>query len=617
MKIIILLFLLIGLVARGAAPVPLDDAQYQDIPEHVVRMVDPAVVAIQHEGGAGSGFIVTTDGLILTNGHVVRGNDPEDPTKPARSITVIMHDDRKFVARVLGFCMDPDVALLRIDSPTPLMTVQFGDSRSAQTGQRVFAVGTPHGFKRTFSSGILSNVDRTDLNTFTKVMQTDAAINPGSSGGPLFDRNGLVIGMNTYGTRGADNIGFTIPIHVVEKLYHDLRDHGRFMRADVPLFIVRALYDELRAVLDVEDGILVEYVMADSPAAEAGLQAGDIIVKQNGEEISARSSVELLEFDWALASLQVGDTVVWDILRESDNGHESVTVQAVLQEAEPTVAGGVTPGEIRVEKYDALGLPFTQIVRQHRIQYALQDDPGVLVRTPDNASPASRAQLEQHDIITAVGGVAVHDVSSFRDVLESRLAAQDPFIELEVRRRQITWRTALAPYYDLADQRILVIAPPGDVHNMDQVLRELVAQGATLTVACATGETELPSRVIQDQIALDDVSIEDIDVLLLMDSEQVDQHWEEELVLQIVRDVHAEEKILSALGGSVITLLAAEPELMEKSITTSTVHSGEAIQRNARYTGETVEKDAHVLTGSGVDRQAIREFLRQLARSAR
>jgi len=615
MKIVGILLLLFGLGVHAA--VPLDDAQYQDIPEYVVRMVDPAVVAIQHERGAGSGFIVTEDGFILTNGHVVRGNDNDDPTEPARSITVILNDDRKFVARVLGFSMDPDVALLKIESPTPLATVQFGDSRNAQVGQRVFAVGTPHGFKRTFSSGILSNVDRADLNTFTKVIQTDAAINPGSSGGPLFDRNGLVLGMNTYGTRGANNIGFTIPIHVVERMYHDFRDHGRFMHADVPLFLIRELYDELRAVLGVESGILVEYVMSGSPADEAGLQPGDIIIAQNGADVSARNSVELLEFQWALASLKVGDPIVWEVLRETDNGYTSVELEAVLEEAEPAIAAGVTPGEIRVEKYDALGLPFTRIVRQHRIQYHLQDDPGVLVRAPDNTSPASRAQLERNDIITSVGGVAVHDVASFRDALESRLLARDPFIELEVRRRQLTWRTALAPYYDLAGKQILVIVPPGRMRYLDLILRELIAQGASLTVASASGEIALPSRVMQEQVALKDATVEDIDVLLLLDSDEVEQHWEDDLVLDLVRKMHAKERIVAALGASVITLLAAEPELLEKRITTNTGNSGEAIQRNARYTGGDVEKDAHVLTGSGADRQAVRDFLRELARSAR
>ncbi|MEX2606817.1 MAG: trypsin-like peptidase domain-containing protein, partial [Kiritimatiellia bacterium] len=183
-----------------------------DIPEEIMEKVDPSVVSIQHEKAGGTGFIISEDGHILTNGHVVMGDDPELPTEPARRITIILNDDRKYSARVLGFSLDPDVALLKIDSFTPLIPVEFADSREAAVGQRVFAVGTPVGLKRTFTSGILSNVRRTDLATETVVFQTDAAINSGNSGGPLFDRDGRVLGVNTYASRGQNNLGFTIPI---------------------------------------------------------------------------------------------------------------------------------------------------------------------------------------------------------------------------------------------------------------------------------------------------------------------------------------------------------------------------------------------------------------------
>ena len=155
------------------------DNGFQDIPDAVVKRVDPSVVAIQHKRAAGSGFVVTEDGYILSNGHVVRGEDREDPMEPAKAVTVILNDERKYPAKVLGFCMDPDVALLKIEPDEPLHPVEFADTRLAQIGQKCFAVGTPVGLKRTFTSGMLSNVDRTDLGTFTKVFQTDAAINPG------------------------------------------------------------------------------------------------------------------------------------------------------------------------------------------------------------------------------------------------------------------------------------------------------------------------------------------------------------------------------------------------------------------------------------------------------
>jgi S1-C subfamily serine protease len=218
----------------------------------------------------------------------------------------VLSNEEKYPARVIGFSMDPDVSLLKIEAGHPLQPVEFADSRAAQVGQRCFAVGTPVGLKRTFTGGLLSNVDRADLGTETKVFQTDAAINPGNSGGPLFDHEGRVLGLNTYASSGNNNLGFTIPIHVAAVLKEHFLKHGRFVRAVLPYYLSGELYDELARALGVERGVLINYVLPDSPAAAAGLRDGDVIVEIDGQPCGARTVAEALDIDWELMTRPLG-----------------------------------------------------------------------------------------------------------------------------------------------------------------------------------------------------------------------------------------------------------------------------------------------------------------------
>ncbi len=604
------------LLSSSMATAQTGESPEQDIPDAIVQKVDPSVVAIKHENAVGSGFIFSKDGYILSNGHVVRGSDKEDPTEPAKSITVILNDERKFSAKVLGFCMNPDVAVLKIECDTPLSPVEYGDSRNAQIGQKVFAVGTPHGLKRTFSSGILSNVDRTDMGTFTKVIQTDAAINPGNSGGPLFDREGRVLGVNTYASKGANNLGFTIPIHVVEELRKDIMEHGRFVRADLPIFFASELYEEMRTVLGVEGGILVDHVMTNSAAYRAGMRAGDILIRQNGKPIAATTEAELKDLMWELTILEPGTPVRWIALRKSGDTLEEVTIEATLEQDELMPSTRRFSGEIRTEKYDALGLSFKEMVAMHRVMYRLQDDPGVLVSGTDKGSPAESAGLKGGDIVTHVNGTQVTDVASFRKTLESRLAEQEKYIDLTLRRRQLSYRTVLAPYYDLKGKSVVVVVPPGEPRYLELTLHELISQGADLTLASPNGDVTCPSVAVQSRKKLSEIEADSVDVLVLLDGEDAKAYWTDDTVLELIRGVHAAEGTLAAVGTSAITLVAAEPELLEKKITTSKQDSTEAITRKAQYTGGEVEKDSGVITTTGFDRKTVREFLRTVSKSA-
>ena len=200
--------------------VPATPEAAESVGEALFRKVDHSVVMISHELALGSGFILTPDGTIMTNGHVVMAPDAEDPRDVAKRITVTLHNDRKYPARVIGHGLDPDVALIKIDlapGDEPLVPVALGDSDAVRTGQRCFAFGAPQGLKRTLTAGIVSNADRTDLNTYMPIFQMDSPINPGNSGGPLFSEQGEVIGINTYGG-GGDGMGFAVPIHVAKVL---------------------------------------------------------------------------------------------------------------------------------------------------------------------------------------------------------------------------------------------------------------------------------------------------------------------------------------------------------------------------------------------------------------
>ncbi len=598
----ILAGLAVATAAGAQGPAPAGD---QDIPDEVVRKVDPSVVAIQHEKAGGSGFVVSEDGYILTNGHVVRGSDEEDPTQPAKAITVILHDEQKFPARVLGFSMDPDVALIKIDAPIRLRPAEFADSRNVHVGQQCFAVGTPIGLKRTFTRGILSNVERTDLGTETKVFQTDAAINPGNSGGPLFDRNGRVLGINTYAGRG-NNIGFTIPIHVAAVVRDHLREHGRFVRALLPLFITNELYDELARSLRAEKGVLIAYVMPGSPAEKAGLRDGDILVEVDGRPCSARTKAELNDFEWEQTIRKPGEAVAYTVLRGPPDSRERVTVKAKLEALEPLPEMGKHAGELAELRYGALGLGVVPVVRLHRLLHSLPDVQGVLVTTVASAGPAAKAGLRPLDIITRIGAKPVADVEAFSRMLDAELASRTKAIELTTVRGRRTLPTALAPFYDLRDRKALLVEPAGEAESVDLLRRELVAEGATVTRAG-------PAR---GAAAMGGLKGGEYDVVLFAGGVGGRTLWNDAEAQRLVREAHAAGRIVAAVGPSALVPVIAEKGLLAKKMTTSKEDSAEAAKRGANYTGKDVESDGRLVTTTGFDRATVREFLKALKRAA-
>lgn len=607
MKYRILFFLL---VAFGIClTVNSADDNSQDISDEVVKRVDPSVVAIQHEKAVGSGFIVDPEGYIITNGHVVRGGDPERPLEPSKAITVILNDERKFPAKVLGLCMNPDVALIKIDVDEPLKAVELADVSKAQIGQKCFAVGTPMGLKRTFTSGILSNVDRTDLGTFTRVFQTDAAINPGNSGGPLFNSEGKVLGINTYGRRGTNNLGFTIPSDVVKVMRKHFEKYGRFRRADLPMFFVSEIYDELGKALQTGPGILVTFVLPGSPADKAGLKTGDIITEINGKAVKARSKADILDVNWRISTSEPGEKIVFKVQRGKPGARQAVEVQGVLEEDEPQPGFGF-PSETITHMYENLGLNFEELSRKYRVFLGLSDDKGVLVTKVLPESSAAKAGLRPTDIITAVDGKKVNDLESFRKELESCLSKHKKIFSLAVSRRKLRLKTAIAPEYDLKGQKLLVIAP-GDYEYLELLLREMIADGLEITLV-GLDKSVKPDVDVKKLASLKDVKAGKFDGILLCEGENSKKLWDNKKILALIKDAVKKQKVLAGIGQASIALIKEDSKLREKKFTTSKNCSGQAIKFKAKYTGNKVEKDGKMVTTTGFDRITIRSFLKSL-----
>ena len=302
-----------------------EDAVLQDAYSRAVtgaaRASGPAVVHIEAAGaktrGSGSGFLYTHDGFALTNSHVVAGSS---------SLVAALPDGRRFDAQLIGEDPDTDTAVIRLHSAKELPTAELGESRSLEPGRLVVAIGNPYGFQFTVTAGVVSGVGRS-LRAQTGrlidgVIQTDAALNPGNSGGPLLDSRGRVVGINTAIIRPAQGICFAVPVDTAKWVAGRLISEGRVRRGrlgvagqTVPLPRKLVRYHEL----STESGLLVVALEPASPAREAGLREGDIVVGFAGAPVDGADSLQRL-----LADRPIGTSYGLELLR----GTEKLTLSA-------------------------------------------------------------------------------------------------------------------------------------------------------------------------------------------------------------------------------------------------------------------------------------------------
>ncbi len=307
-------------VTAKAQPANMSGQLPEGLPEELRREFEkmmPPTGEMPARQGLGSGFLISEDGKIVTNNHVVEG---------AETVSVKLADGREFDAKVIGSDPLTDVAVLQLDTDEKMPFVSFGDSDEMRAGDEVIAVGNPFGLGGTVTSGIVSALSR-DINSgpYDDYIQTDAAINRGNSGGPLFNNAGEVIGMNTAifsPDGGSVGIGFAVPSDLVQRIVTDLSDDGTITRGWLGVQI-KPMPEDIANVLgyDAPKGAVVEKVTPDSPAAKAGLTDGDIILSFNETEI-----VDLQDLTRAVAATDPKAVVPVTVLHKGKEKIVEVTI---------------------------------------------------------------------------------------------------------------------------------------------------------------------------------------------------------------------------------------------------------------------------------------------------
>jgi serine protease Do len=392
------------------------------------------------DASIGSGVILSQDGLILTNAHVV---GPK-----AVDINVTLASLERVNAKLVGWDHWTDLSLIRLNPDEvkkrslAFKHAEFGDSEKLYVGETVYAVGTPHGLTRTVTRGIISNnnryfedtegVDGYETGNFNSWLQTDAAINPGNSGGPLVTEDGRVVGITSRAYLGANNLGFAIPSVIAKRIVAGLVKDGTITRSYIGI-IPKALQD-LEGFYDLaaNSGVLVDSVESGSPASNAGLRAGDVILAIDGKKVDGRFPEELPMIQNMIASQPVGSTLVLDYKRGSREDTASlVTARLDSRMGEEWVS-------------DTWGIGVRKVSRAFARENQLADDTGVLVIGVQRGFPAEVAGLARGDIITKINQnpVASLDVVRATDAAYSAKPAPTLF---EVQRERRVALVVLKP----------------------------------------------------------------------------------------------------------------------------------------------------------------------------
>jgi len=346
--------------------------------------------------GLGSGFIVKSDGVILTNAHVVTN---------ASEVTVKLTDGREFKAKVLGVDKPTDIAVLKIDAKG-LPTVELGDSSSVEVGQWVLAIGEPFGFENSASAGIVSAKARSLPNEgYVPFLQTDVPVNPGNSGGPLFDSSGKVIGVNSQiytNSGGYQGLSFAIPINVAMKVEGQLAAHGKVTRGRLGVTIQDVTQDLAESFgLKKPTGALVSSVENGSPAAKAGVEPGDVILKLDNNEVAHSSDLPPMVSD-----LAPGSKAELELWRKGADR----TVEVTIGENEGSKVASSNDND---SARGRLGLAVRPLTPDERRQAGV--GAGLLVEQV--TGPAAKAGIEPGDVVLSLNGTPVKDVDAMRGLL--------------------------------------------------------------------------------------------------------------------------------------------------------------------------------------------------------
>ncbi len=355
----------------------------------------------------GSGVIVSPDGYILTNNHVVDGSD---------KLTVVLRDKQKYTAKVVGRDPQTDVAVIKIDAKD-LPVASLGNSDSLRVGQWVIAVGNPFNLMHTVTAGIISAEGRSSVNLaeYEDFIQTDASINPGNSGGALADLDGNVIGINTAiyspsGTGGNVGIGFAIPINMAKSVMHQLITKGKITRGYLGLLpqdIDESLAKALR--LSSTEGSLVGDVTPGGPAEKAGIRRGDVITSFNGAKIE--NSTQLRNI---VAETEPGSDITLGLIRDSKAIEKSVRL---AERPQNLAASGSPDSQSEKHASERLGITVQTLTPDLAAHLGYTNDQGVVVTRVESGGPADDAGLQPDDLIKEVDREKITSVDGFNNAL--------------------------------------------------------------------------------------------------------------------------------------------------------------------------------------------------------
>ncbi len=384
----------------------------------------------QHSKALGSGFIITKDGYILTNEHVV-----ENPGK----VTVTTQDGRNYIAKIIGHDDKSDIALLKIDAKHDLAVAPLGNSNELRVGEWVMAIGNPFGFDHSVTAGIISAKGRFIPGNYENFIQTDASINPGNSGGPLIDLRGDVVGVNCaiYTHTGSSmGIGFAVPIDLVKEELPQLKTAGKVVRGWLGVYIQK-MTPELAESLGLADsrGALVAKVLDDGPAKAAGVKRGDVIVSFDNQEVGDSRELPLM-----VGRTELGHKGMLKVIRDKQTIELPVTITeshetelAAAEKAEKPEAGIKSPFGLRVK----------DLSPELAKELGIEAPGGVVISAVQPGSRADEAGLRARDVILEVNREAVKDVDSYQSAIKT--GAKGKIVLLLVKRGENTIYVAMKP----------------------------------------------------------------------------------------------------------------------------------------------------------------------------
>ncbi len=355
----------------------------------------------------GSGFIISADGYILTNAHVIEGAD---------KITVRLTDKREFKAKLIGFDKRTDVALLKIEA-TGLPKITVGDANGLKVGEWVLAIGSPFGLENSVTAGIVSAKGRAlSQENFVPFIQTDVAINPGNSGGPLFNLRGEVVGINSqiYSRSGGYmGLSFAIPIDVAMNVVGQLRSTGRVTRGRIGVIIqelTRELADSFK--LEKLTGALISGVERGGPADKAGILPSDVILMFNGKVVNVASDLPRM-----VAGAQPGQKVLVKLWRAGEMREVTLTVGELASERrsrQTSRRDRATP-DVATDNNERLGLSLAELTDDQK--HSLHLESGLLVE--ESRGAAARSEIRRGDVILAIANVSIRSIAQLNDLLQA------------------------------------------------------------------------------------------------------------------------------------------------------------------------------------------------------